>query len=430
MSLVLDERYLAGVLGERDWSAAEAELADAFRRLRDRTGRGNEFLGWLDLPERVGEAELARLEEAGERIRQDSDVVVLVGIGGSYLGARAVLEAVKGFWGTEADRPRLVYAGHHLSSDYHAGLLRFLDGKEVSVIVVSKSGTTTEPAVAFRLLSRWMERRYGKGASARIHAVTDARRGALRKMAEERGYPTWVIPDDVGGRFSVLTPVGLLPLAAAGVDIRRLVGGARRCMEESAADASLGLALNRYAVARNLLYRKGKKTEILATFEPSFHYVAEWWKQLFGESEGKEGKGIFPASVDFTTDLHSMGQWIQEAERTVFETFLVVDRPAAELRLEAEADDVDGLNYLAGKTMHEVNLKAWEGTAMAHADGGVPSMTVRIPAATEEHLGYLLYWFERACGLSGYMLGVNPFDQPGVEAYKRNMFRLLGKPGF
>jgi glucose-6-phosphate isomerase len=428
MAVILYEKFLS--LPEAEIQGMQPALATALKTLEGKTGAGNDFLGWIDLPSRITEAELADISSSAERIRKQSDAVVFVGIGGSYLGTRAVIEAVQGALSGETARPRIYYAGHNISSDYMTDLLKTLEGKEVSIIVISKSGTTTEPAVAFRVLKRMMEKKYGAAASGRIFAITDAKKGALRKLTSEKKYASWVIPDDVGGRFSVLTPVGLLSLAVAGVDIRKLVAGAKACQTESKGSDSLSLPLNRYAAIRNILYRKGKKIEILANFEPALHYLTEWWKQLYGESEGKDGKGIFPAGVDLTTDLHSMGQWIQQAERTIFETFLLADKSRSDLRVEAEADDSDGLNYLAGETLHAVNGKAWEGTALAHSSGGVPSLTLRIPSLTEEHIGYLVYFFEKACGLSGYMLGVNPFDQPGVEEYKKNMFRLLKKPGY
>ncbi len=404
------------------------------RMLEEGTGAGADFLGWVTLPGAVTQAQLQAMEEAADRLRAVAEVIVVVGIGGSYLGARAVLEALGDPFALlrrERSGPDVVFAGQNVSEDYLYALLVALEGRSVGVIAVSKSGTTTEPAIAFRILRGELERRYGKaGARERIVAVTDGCRGVLRELADREGYATFVIPDDVGGRYSVLTPVGLLPLAAAGVDIRALVAGARDM--EAATASGVSFANNpavRYAAARNALYGAGYKVEILGSYEPSLHYMGEWWKQLFGESEGKEGRGIFPASVTLTADLHSMGQYIQEGERMLFETIVSVDRPRYELRV-AEAGDEDGLGYLAGRRLSEVNRMAEAGVALAHCDGGVPNLRVSIDRIDAYCIGELIYFFERACGISGYLLGVNPFDQPGVEAYKRNVFALLDKPGY
>lgn len=404
--------------------------------LHNRRGPGSDYLGWVDLPQRFDREELARIQAAAERIREQADALVVIGIGGSCLGARAVIEALSHPFHNQLARaqrpgPEIYFAGHNLSSTYLSRLLEFLEGREVAVNVISKSGTTTEPAVAFRFLKTHLERRYGKEeARRRIYVTTDRSRGALRQLAESEGYERFVVPDDVGGRYSVLTPVGLLPIAAAGVDVEALLAGAAA---GARAYANPDLAANpayQYAAARTALYRKGKAIELLVSYEPMLHSLAEWWKQLFGESEGKDGKGLYPAAADFTTDLHSLGQYIQEGRRHLFETVIWVDQPAADLRLPDDPGNADGLDYLVGASVHSINRRAQEGTRLAHADGGVPNLQLTLPSLSPEHLGQALYFFEKACGVSGYLLGVNPFDQPGVEAYKRNMFALLGKPGF
>ena len=418
-------------------SAIEAlgrRAGECNRMLEEGTGAGADFLGWVSLPSSVTETELRRVKDAAEKLRAVADVVVVVGIGGSYLGARAVLEALGNPFAClrrERSGPGVVFAGQNISEDYLYDLLEALQGRSVGVIVISKSGTTTEPAIAFRILRGELERRYGKaGARERIVAVTDRSRGALKGLADREGYATFVIPDDVGGRYSVLTPVGLLPLAAAGVDIGALVAGAREMEAATAAGVPFGRnPAEQYAAARNVLYGAGYRVEILGSYEPSLHYVGEWWKQLFGESEGKEGKGIFPASVTLTADLHSMGQYIQEGERMLFETVVSVASPLHEVRIGAGGDE-DGLGFLAGRRLSEVNRMAEAGVALAHCDGGVPNLRVDIDQVDAYGVGGLLYFFERACGISGYLLGVNPFDQPGVEAYKRNMYALLDKPGY
>ena len=411
---------------------AEAERCNGM--LQEGTGAGADFLGWVSLPSSIDGAMLERVDEVARRLRQLASVVVVIGIGGSYLGARAVQEALgdpfAGLGGAQGTQ--VVYAGQNLSPDYLSSLLRAVSDRSLALIVVSKSGTTTEPAVAFRILREQIVRRYGvRGARERIVAVTDRARGALKKMADEQGYDTFVIPDDVGGRYSVLTPVGLLPLAVAGVDVAALVEGAQAA--ERAMGAEVPFAGNpalQYAAVRNALYRKGYKVELFGSYEPALRDVGEWWKQLYGESEGKQGRGIFPASVTFTTDLHSMGQYIQEGERMLFETIVSIEAPHTDVTVQAEADDADGLNFLAGRRLSEVNRTAENGVALAHCDGGVPNLRVTLPRVDAYEIGWLLYFFERACGVSGYLLGVNPFDQPGVEAYKKNMFALLGKPGY
>jgi glucose-6-phosphate isomerase len=416
-----------------DETKARTQAANAL--LHSGEGAGNDFLGWVHLPSSIDEEQLAAIEAAAAKLRAKADLIVCIGIGGSYLGAKAVLEAMSDpfkLLRKEQTAPTVVFAGQNISEDYIYELLDASKEHSLAAIVISKSGTTTEPAIAFRLIKAELEKRYGKQEAAeRIVAVTDKARGALKTLATNEGYPTFVIPDDVGGRFSVLTPVGLLPLAAAGVDIRSLVRGAQEM--EAATTAEVPFDENPsaiYAAVRNELYARGKKIEILGSYEPRLQYVNEWWKQLYGESEGKEGKGIFPASVTLTADLHSMGQYIQEGERTLFETIVSVARSAHEVRIEADADNLDGLNFMAGKRISEVNRMAELGVRLAHVDGGVPNIRIELPTIDARSVGALLYFFEKACGISGYLLGVNPFDQPGVEAYKKNMFALLDKPGY
>ena len=410
------------------------EAAAAQKTLHAGDGKGNDFLGWLHLPTSITPAFFDEVEAAAACLRERCEVVVAIGIGGSYLGAKMVIEALSASFShlKPAGGTQVLFAGQNIGEDYLYELQELLRGKQFGLINISKSGTTTEPAIAFRLLKKQLEDQVGKAeARKRIVAVTDAARGALRKLADMEGYKTFVIPDDVGGRFSVLTPVGLLPVAVAGFDIRQLVAGAadmeKACGEDVPAESNIAL---QYASARNLLYRGGKKIEILVNFNPKLHFLAEWWKQLYGESEGKDHKGIFPASVDFTTDLHSMGQWIQDGERMIFETVVSVKGMKHELSIPTDEENLDGLNFLAGRRIDAVNKMAELGTQIAHVDGGVPNMKIELPAITEYYLGQLIYFFEKACGVSGYMLGVNPFDQPGVEAYKKNMFALLDKPGY
>ena len=430
-TLELDIRKSGVELTDAHKTAAQAANA----LLHSGEGAGNDFLGWVHLPSSITDADLAAIETAAANLRAKADLIVCIGIGGSYLGAKAVLEAMSDpfkLLRREQKNPTVVFAGQNISEDYIHSLLDASKEHSIAAIVISKSGTTTEPAIAFRLIKAEIEKRYGKQEAAeRIVAVTDKARGALKTLATQEGYPTFVIPDDVGGRFSVLTPVGLLPLAAAGVDIAALVRGAQRMEQATGTDVAFGqnpAAI--YAAARNTLYAQGKKIEILGSYEPKLQYVNEWWKQLYGESEGKQGKGIFPASVTLTADLHSMGQYIQEGERTLFETIISVAKPGAEVVIEADAENLDGLNFMAGKRISEVNRMAELGVQLAHVDGGVPNIRIEIPQIDAEAVGALLYFFERACGISGYMLGVNPFDQPGVEAYKKNMFALLDKPGY
>ncbi len=415
--------------------AMKAEAAKANALLHSGEGAGNDFLGWVNLPSSIDEAQLKAIEEQAAKLRAKADVVICIGIGGSYLGAKAVIEAMSNsfeFLKRKHDNPTVLFAGQNISEDYTYELLDAVKDYSIAAIVISKSGTTTEPAIAFRIIKAEIEARYGKAEAAeRIVAVTDAARGALKTLSTNEGYPTFVIPDDVGGRFSVLTPVGLLPLAVAGVDVKALVAGAQAMEKATAADVAVedNLAAQ-YAIVRNELYKAGKNIEILGSYEPKLQYVAEWWKQLYGESEGKEGKGIFPASVTLTADLHSMGQYIQEGERTLFETIISVENAKHTVKVEADGDNLDGLNFLAGKRISEINKMAELGVRLAHIDGGVPQLCIEIPAIDETSIGALIYFFEKACGISGYILGVNPFNQPGVEAYKKNMFALLDKPGY
>ena len=417
-------------------SQAQKQAAlEANALLHSGKGDGNDFLGWVSLPSSIDAEQIAAIKAAAETLRSKAEVVICIGIGGSYLGAKAVLDAMNNSFDllrTKRENPIVLFAGQNISEDYTAELLDAVADRSIATIVISKSGTTTEPAIAFRLIKEEIEKRYGKEeAKSRIVAVTDKARGALKTLATQEGYATFVIPDDVGGRFSVLTPVGLLPLAVGGVDIEALVAGAVAMEKATAEGVSFedNLAAQ-YAATRFELYKSGKKIEILGSYEPKLQNINEWWKQLYGESEGKENKGIFPASVTFTADLHSMGQYIQEGERTLFETIISVEKPAYEVKVEADEANLDGLNFLAGKRLHEINKMAELGVQLAHIDGGVPNILIQIPAINETTIGALLYFFEKACGISGYLLNVNPFNQPGVEAYKKNMFALLDKPGY
>ena len=419
---------------EKEYDALKDETSAAVTTVEEGTGAGNDFLGWVKLPSETPESLIAGINATAKRLREKCDYVVCVGIGGSYLGAKTVNTALADnfeyYYAPNPGSPKVLYAGQNIGEEYTAELQKLLEGKRFGIIVISKSGTTTEPAIAFRILKEQLEKQAGKEAAKElIVAITDANKGALRTLATQEGYETYVIPDNVGGRFSVLTPVGLLPIAVAGHDIQKLIDGAKE-MEKTTLHPSDNNPSQIYARMRNALYRSGKKIEILVNFDPKLHYFSEWWKQLYGESEGKDGKGIFPAAVDFTTDLHSMGQWIQQGERTIFETVISVAKPAVERRVPEDKDNLDGLNYLAGKRIDEVNKMAELGTRMAHEDGGVPNIHITIDRLDEHTLGQLIYFFEKACGISGYLLGVNPFKQPGVEDYKRNMFKLLKKPGY
>ena len=406
------------------------------KTLRDGLGSGSDFLGWLNLPIDYDKSEFDRIKKAAKKIKENSEVLIVIGIGGSYLGARAAIEMLTNSFynflsSKKRETPAILYVGNNISSTYMADLLDAIDGKDISVNVISKSGTTTEPAIAFRILKELMEKKYGKsGAKERIFATTDKAKGALKTLADKEGYETFVIPDNVGGRYSVLTAVGLLPIATAGINIDEIMKGAKDAREIYSNSNLEENDCYKYAVARNVLYKKGKTTEILVNYEPSLHYFSEWWKQLYGESEGKDQKGIFPAACDFSTDLHSMGQYIQEGLRSIFETVINVEKANKEIIIKESEENVDGLNFLAGKTMNFVNHKAFQGTILAHNDGGVPNIVLNVPEISPYYFGQLVYFFEKACGLSGYLLGVNPFNQPGVESYKKNMFALLGKPGF
>jgi glucose-6-phosphate isomerase len=408
----------------------------AHDQLHNKTGAGHDYLGWLDLPTDYDKEEFARIKQAAEKIKSDSDVLLVVGIGGSYLGARAAIEALThSFFNVlskeNRQAPQVFFVGNSISAPYLNQLMDAIKGKDVSVNVISKSGTTTEPAIAFRILKKHLEEKYGaEEARKRIYATTDKEKGALKTLASKEGYASFVIPDDVGGRFSVLTAVGLLPIAAAGVDIDSIMSGAKQAQEELSNPNIQENPAYQYAAVRNVLYNKGKTIELLVNYEPALQYFSEWWKQLFGESEGKDLKGLFPASANFSTDLHSLGQYVQEGRRDLFETVVQVKQPVSDVTIEAEEEDLDGLNYLAGQTVDQVNRKALQGTLLAHTDGDVPNLVVEVPALDPFSFGYLVYFFEKACAISGYLLGVNPFDQPGVEAYKKNMFALLGKPGF
>src|SRR3954468_5789329 len=432
MTITFDYSNALSFMQEHEVDYLSEFVKTAHEMLHEKKGPGSDYLGWVTLPRDYDKEEFSRIKKAAERIRKSSDALIVIGIGGSYLGARAAIEALShSFHNQMNGNTQIYFAGQNISSTYISHLLEMLEGKDISINVISKSGTTTEPAIAFRIFRDYLEKKYGKEeAKNRIFVTTDRAKGALKTLADEEGYETFVIPDDVGGRYSVLTAVGLLPIAAAGLDIDKMMAGAA-----AAADKynNPNLAENQsyqYAAVRNALYRKGKSIELLVNFEPSLHYVSEWWKQLYGESEGKDHKGLFPASVDFSTDLHSMGQYVQEGRRDLIETVVQVAKPKVDITLGLEEADLDGLNYLAGKTMDFVNKNAAQGTVLAHVDGGVPNMVVELDELNEYTFGELVYFFEKACGISALLMGVNPFDQPGVEAYKKNMFALLGKPGY
>lgn len=431
----VDISKIQGFVPCNEIKALEQEIRDSILMLENGNGAGNDFIGWLNLASGMDSGLLDAIEDTARVLRDNCEVVVVAGIGGSYLGSRAVIEALSNNFAQllqDRKNPQILFAGHNISEDYLYELNQYLKGKKFGVINISKSGTTTETALAFRLLKKQCENQRGKDESRKvIVAITDARRGAARVCADKEGYRSFIIPDNVGGRFSVLTPVGLLPIAVAGYDIRQLVKGAADMEARTTSQvAYLENPAALYASARNALYRNGKKIEILVNFQPKLHYLSEWWKQLYGESEGKENKGIFPASVDFSTDLHSMGQWIQEGERTIFETVISVEKVQHSVLVPADDENLDGLNFLAGKHVDEVNKMAELGTQLAHVDGGVPNIRISIPELNEYWIGQLIYMFEKGCGISGYVLGVNPFNQPGVEAYKKNMFALLNKPGY
>ena len=421
---------------EKDILKYHEKVQEIHNNINEIADSETEFLGWVNLPENYDKAEVIRIKKAAERIKNNSDILIVIGIGGSYLGARAVIECLTSSFSNMLSKekrgtPLVLYAGNNISPNYLNELIEAIEGKDFSINVISKSGTTTEPAIAFRTFREILENKYGiEEARKRIFVTTDKEKGALKKLSDEEGYENFVIPDNVGGRYSVLTPVGLLPIAVAGIDIEKLMKGASIAREKYLDSDVKYNDCYRYAVARNILYSNGKNIEILVNYEPKMHYITEWWKQLFGESEGKENKGIFPAGVDFTTDLHSMGQYIQQGERKLFETVISVNESKTDMEIRAEEDNIDGLNYLAGKSMDYVNKKAMEGTILAHVTGGCPNIKIEIDKLDEETIGHLIYFFEKACAMSGYILGINPFNQPGVEEYKKNMFRLLGKPGY
>ena len=422
--------------GEEAVARMEPQVKVAHDMLHKKNGPGNDFLGWLDLPTNYDKEEFARIKKAAAKIRKDSDVLVVIGIGGSYLGARAAIELLNHSFANIAPKkvrksPIILFCGNSISATYLADLMEIIEGKDISVNIISKSGTTTEPAIAFRIFKAYMENKYGKKeAKSRIYATTDKARGALKGLANKEGYESFVVPDDVGGRFSVLTAVGLLPIAVSGIDIKEVMKGAKDASKEFKKMSVMDNPCYKYAAVRNCLLRSGYSTEVMVNYEPSFHYMTEWWKQLYGESEGKDGRGIFPAGVDNTTDLHSMGQYIQDGRRMLFETVVQIDKARRTFEIPNDPKNLDGLNFLSGMDMNDVNLKAMQGTVLAHVDGKVPNMIVHMPELTPYWFGQLVYFFEKACGISGYLLAVNPFNQPGVEAYKKNMFALLGKPGY
>ena len=433
MSVSFSKSFAAGFIRENDLVGMEPQVKAAHELVNNKSGLGNDFLGWVTLPEDYDKAEFDRIKKAAQKIRSDSDVLIVIGIGGSYLGARAAIEFLKGpyYNSLRNGAPEIYFTGNSISGSDLSDVLALCEGKNISVNIISKSGTTTEPAIAFRVFRKLLEEKYGEEEAAkRIYCTTDKARGTLKALADEKGYECFVVPDDVGGRFSVLTAVGLLPIAAAGADIDKIMAGAQKGMVKFNNPDMSANDCYTYAALRNALYRKGKAIEMLVSYEPRFTMKAEWFKQLFGESEGKDNKGIFPASVTFSTDLHSMGQFIQDGSRLMFETVVTFGESDKDVVIETEENNGDGLNFLAGKNMSFVISKAFEGTVLAHTDGGVPNLVINVDKPDEENLGRLIYFFEKACAISGYMLGVNPFDQPGVESYKKNMFALLGKPGY
>ena len=436
MKLNFNYQFAKNFFNENELKQIKPYVELANEVLTSKSGAGNDFLGWVDLPENYDKDEFARIKKAAEKIKNDSEVLVVIGIGGSYLGAKAAIEFLShSFYNNlpkdKRKTPEIYFAGTNMSGVYLQHLIEVVGDRDFSVNVISKSGTTTEPAIAFRVFKKMLEEKYGKEEAAkRIYATTDKEKGALKTLAAAEGYETFVVPDNVGGRFSVLTAVGLLPIAAAGINIDDLMAGAKDAMNDFANKNMDENQALQYAAVRNILHRKGKDLELMVNYEPRVHYLAEWWKQLFGESEGKDGKGLYPTSADFSADLHSLGQYIQEGKRLFFETVVSIGKPEVEFVIESDKDNLDGLNFIAGKTLDYVNKKATDGVILAHIDGNVPNLGVNIPEATPYHLGYTFYFFEKACGVSGYLLGVNPFDQPGVEAYKKNMFALLGKPGY
>ncbi|MBO5929478.1 MAG: glucose-6-phosphate isomerase [Clostridia bacterium] len=433
MAVSLDTRYLNGFLSDYELQGLQPQVTAAHNLLHSGSGMGNDYLGWLTLPTDYDKEEFARIQQAAQRIAQDTDVFIAIGIGGSYLGARAVIEFLKSplYNNLKKDTPDIYFAGNSISSAALAELLQLCEGRRVSINVISKSGTTTEPAIAFRVFRDYLEKTVGKDeARRRIYVTTDKEKGTLKSFADREGYETFVVPDDVGGRFSVLTAVGLLPIAVAGCDIEALMKGAAEAQTALCNPDVMQNDCYRYAALRNILLRKGRSVELMVSYEPRYALMSEWWKQLYGESEGKDGKGLFPASVIFSTDLHSLGQFVQDGSNILTETVVLIDESPVNVVIEEDAENIDGLNFLAGSTMAQINQKAFEGTVLAHTDGGTPNMVLHVPTVSEHELGYLIYFFEKACAISGYLLGVNPFNQPGVEAYKKNMFALLGKPGY
>lgn len=433
MPTQINDKHIQAFIGEDEYQGIAAQVKSAHEALHSGTGLGNDFIGWLTLPTDYDKDEFDRIKKAAKKIQSDTEIFIVIGIGGSYLGARAAIEFLKSpnYNALCKDTPQIYYAGNSISSTALAELLELCEGKDVSINMISKSGTTTEPAIAFRVFRELLEKKYGKeGAKERIYCTTDKARGTLKQLADREGYETFVVPDNVGGRYSVLTAVGLLPIAVAGCDIDALMQGAKKAQDEFDNPDMFTNDCYKYAAIRNLLYRKGMTTEVLVAYEPGFTMMNEWFKQLYGESEGKDQKGIFPASVVFSTDLHSMGQYIQDGRRNLFETVVQFKECKKEITIGFDEDNVDGLNFLSGKTMDYVNKRAFEGTVLAHNDGGVPNIILNVDSMTEAELGYLIYFFEKACAISGYILGVNPFNQPGVESYKKNMFALLGKPGY
>ncbi len=432
MSLSLNTKYLQNFIAPHEMESAKASAELAAKILSERSGAGNDFLGWVELPTNYDKEEFARIKAAAAKIQKQSDVLIVIGIGGSYLGARAAIELLKSplYNNLKKDTPEIYYVGNNISPTYLNEIISLCENRDFSVNVISKSGTTTEPALAFRVFRSMVEKKYGKeGAKDRIFCTTDKARGTLKQLADTEGYETFVIADDVGGRYSVLTAVGLLPIAVAGCDIDAIMAGAKQAQDELCADFDNNDCY-KYAAIRNILYSKNKSVEMLVSYDPSFAMMAEWWKQLFGESEGKDNKGIFPSSAIFSTDLHSMGQFIQDGSRVMFETVVDIKKPKQDFFLEDDSENLDGLNFLTNQNMSVVNRKAFEGTVLAHTEGGVPNIVLELEDTTEKSFGYMVYFFEKACAVSGYMLGVNPFNQPGVESYKKNMFALLGKPGY
>lgn len=436
MTIKLDLSKTKSFLRQEELLYSQHMVETAHKMIHEKSGAGNDFLGWVNVPVDYDKEEFARIQKAAQKIKSNSDALIVIGIGGSYLGSRAAIEMLSHSFNSclpkdKRENPLVFFVGQNISSTYLADLLETIEGMDISVNVISKSGTTTEPALAFRIFKNYLEKKYGKeGAKERIFATTDKARGALKTLATNEGYETFVVPDDIGGRFSVLSAVGLLPIAVAGINIEEVMKGAADAREEYANPNLMENNAYLYAATRNALYNKGKVIEMVVNYEPTLHYFGEWWKQLYGESEGKDKKGIFPAAADFSTDLHSMGQYIQDGLRNLFETVINIEKPKKNVLIPEDKEDLDGLNFLAGKEMDFVNKQAFLGTALAHNDGGVPNIIVNVPEVSPYYFGYLVYFFEKACGISGYLLGVNPFDQPGVEAYKKNMFALLGKPGF